>query len=360
MSLDMNVLLQTLINAGGSDLHLTVGRSPVMRVHGGLDDMDFPPLTPEEGLELLKSITPEKNFREFEEVGSTDFAFAFRDGNRFRVSAFRQRGLAQMALRIVPSELLSFEQIGLPSQVSQLLDKTRGLVLVTGPTGSGKTTTLSTMIDYINENFDRHIITVEDPIEYYHTHKKSVITQRELGEDVPSFSEALRRALRQDPDVILLGEMRDLETISAAVSAAETGHLVFGTLHTTGATRTVDRIIDAFPSDQQGQIRAQLSVSVIAVISQVLLPRSDKPGRVAAFEVMYMTPAIENHIRKNETFKIHSAIQTSKKQGMVLMDDQLYELFQAGKITIQEVMSKAQNPKEIEERLADLGTNKAW
>jgi twitching motility protein PilT len=357
--MDMDSLLQALIESKGSDLHITVGRPPVIRLHGGLVDLPYPPLTPEDTEGLLRSVTPERHYQEFQEAGSTDYAFAFHDGNRFRVSAFRQRGLSQMALRIVPSKLLSFDDIGLPQQVRSLLDKTRGLVLVTGPTGSGKTTTLSTMIDYINNTYDRHIVTVEDPIEYYHTHKKSVVTQREVGEDVPTFSEALRRALRQDPDVILLGEMRDLETIHAAVSAAETGHLVFGTLHTTGATRTVDRIIDAFPADQQAQIRAQLAVSVIAVISQVLLPRVDQPGRVAGFEVMFMTAAIENHIRKNETFKIHSVIQTSKKQGMVLLDDQLFDHFQAGRISVQEMMSKAQNHKDLEERLAELGTGGA-
>ncbi len=360
--MEIDGMLQTLINHGGSDLHLTVGRPPVMRLHGKLVDMAIPPLDPDSALELLKAITPEKCMREYEEVGSTDYAFAFKDGNRFRVSAFRQRGMAQMALRIVPSELMTFDQIGLPAQVRALLELTRGLILVTGPTGSGKTTTLATMIDYINENFDRHIITAEDPVEYYHSHKKSVITQREVGDDVPTFEEALRRALRQDPDVILLGEMRDLETIQAAVTAAETGHLVFGTLHTTGATRTMDRIIDAFPADQQAQIRAQLAVSVIAVVSQVLLPRQDKEGRVAAFEIMFMTPAIENHVRKNETFKIHSAIQVSKKLGMVLLDDQLYDHFQAGRISVQEMMNHAQNPKELEERLSDLGDaeGKAW
>jgi twitching motility protein PilT len=242
-------------------------------------------------------------------------------------------------------------ELGLPEASLELLTKPRGLILVTGPTGSGKTTSLAAMLDWININRDRHIITIEDPIEYYHSHKKSIVTQREVGVDVPNFAEALRRALRQDPDVILVGEMRDLETISAAITAAETGHLVFGTLHTTGSARTMDRIIDAFPANQQPQIRAQLSTSIEAVISQVLLPRADGNGRVAAFEVMLMNAAIGNLIRKGETHKIQSTIQTSKRFGMVTLDDYLLDLVRSGVVTAEVALEAAQNRDDLASRL---------
>ncbi|HYC76123.1 MAG TPA: PilT/PilU family type 4a pilus ATPase, partial [Planctomycetota bacterium] len=232
------------------------------------------------------------------------------------------------------------------------LHRPRGLILVTGPTGSGKTTTLATMIDEINRNQPVHVVTIEDPIEYQHEHKKAVINQREVGADVPTFAEAMRRVLRQDPDVILLGEMRDLETISTAITAAETGHLVFGTLHTTGTARTIDRIIDAFPQEQQEQIRTQLALSIVAVISQVLVPRADKRGVCAAFEIMINTPAIENYIRKGETFKITSDIQTGKKRGMVLLDDNLLQLVRDGKISAETALGYAQEPNEMRTRLA--------
>jgi len=253
-------------------------------------------------------------------------------------------------MRQIPQKLMSFEQIGLPESVQDLLHLHRGLILVTGPTGSGKTTTLATMIDWINKHRDVHIITIEDPVEYYHTHQKSQVTQREVGTDVTSFAEAMRRALRQDPDVILLGEMRDLETTSAAISAAETGHLVFGTLHTTGAARTVDRIIDQYPREQQEQIRSQLAQSLVAVISQILVPTPDG-GRAAAFEVMLTNPAIENHIRKCETFKIGSVIQTSRRQGMVLMDDCLLDLYREGRIDKEVALERAFDRKALLTRM---------
>ncbi len=350
--MDAIQLMTTVIERGGSDLHLNPGRPPVVRVHGALHSLSGHDVLDDAASEkLCRSICDDTHWAEIGRVGTTDFGFAHASGNRFRCSVMRQRSRYSAVLRLIPTKLLSFDQIGLPEAAKELLHRPRGLVLVTGPTGSGKTTTLATMIDWINDNLDRHIITVEDPIEYFHSHKKSLVTQRELGTDVPSFPEAIRRALRQDPDVILLGEMRDLDTISAAITAAETGHLVFGTLHTTGSARTVDRIIDAYPTNQQEQVRAQLSVSIAAVISQVLLPRKDKKGRVAAFEVMLMTPAIGNLIRKNETNKIQSTIQTSRRMGMVTLDDCLYDLVKRDVIAREEALDAAQDPKDLEARL---------
>ena len=298
----------------------------------------------------MREITNGSHLEELERIGTTDFGLAHASGNRFRVSVMRQRGRLSAVLRLIPSRLLSFEEIGLPEAAVNILTRPRGLVLVTGPTGSGKTTTLASMIDWINTNLERHIVTIEDPVEYYHTHKKGLVTQREIGDDVPDFPEAMRRVLRQDPDVILLGEMRDLATISAAITAAETGHLVFGTLHTTGSVRTVDRIIDAFPANQQEQIRAQLSVSIVAVISQVLLPR-EEGGRVAGFEVMLMNSAIANLIRKNETNKIPSTIQTSRRFGMITLDDYLYDLATNGVITREVALGASQDVRDLEARL---------
>src|SRR6266702_3886898 len=276
MAYSMSDLLQLVVSEGASDLHEHVGTPPTIRVPG--------------------------NLQHVRERGGADFGFAFGEMARFRVSVFKEKGNFGVVLRQIPSKLLTMEQIGIPPSTKELLYKPRGLCLVTGPTGSGKTTTLASMINVINEERDEaHIITIEDPIEYYHKHKKSLVTQREIGVDVPNFAEALRRALRQDPDCILVGEMRDLETMEAAITAAETGHLVFATLHTTGAARTVDRIVDAFPTDQQEQIRTQLASSIIAVISQVLLVRADGKGRVACFEIMITTPSIQALIRDNKT-----------------------------------------------------------
>lgn len=344
-------LLTEAIELGASDLHLNPGRPPVVRLDGSLTSMGSESLTPAHTEELCRELCNDTHWAEMDSVGSTDLGLAHSSGTRFRVSCLRQKGHYASVLRLIPSELLSMDAIGLPEVVRDLLRRPRGLVLVTGPTGSGKTTTLAAMIDWINENQDRHIITIEDPIEYYHDHKQGLVTQREVGEDVPDFSEAMRRALRQDPDVILLGEMRDLETISAAITAAETGHLVFGTLHTTGSSRTVNRIIDAFPGNQQEQIRAQLSVSLVAVVSQVLMPHSSGKGRVAGFEVMVNTSAIANLIRKNETNKIPSSIQTSRRLGMITLDDHLYELCNDGKIDRQTAIDYAQDERDLEARL---------
>ncbi|MSR17993.1 MAG: type IV pilus twitching motility protein PilT [Phycisphaerales bacterium] len=354
-TLQIDRLLDTVVRQGASDLHLSVGRPPTLRLHGRLRSLATKVLESDDMIALMKSITSEKNQQELQEVGGTDFGFAYGEAARFRVSVFRQRGDVSIVLRQIPNKLLTFDEIGLPTIVRELIRRPRGLFVVTGPTGSGKTTTLATMIDYINTGFERHIITVEDPIEYYHRHKRSVVNQREVGHDVPTFHEALRRGLRMDPDVILVGEMRDLETIEAAIRAAETGHLVFATLHTTGAAGTISRVIDAFPTNQQEQVRVQLSTSLIAILSQQLLARSDKPGRVAAYEFLVITPAISNLIRENKTFRIDSAIQTGKKFGMQLLDDHLWSIYSRGLISAEEMIDKSRNPGDLTEKVHRAG-----
>ncbi|MCF7838041.1 MAG: type IV pilus twitching motility protein PilT [Candidatus Marinimicrobia bacterium] len=351
----MSDLLQLVVDEGASDLHLAVGIPPVLRLNGHMHPLDADPLRPEDTDRLMKSITSEAHQQTVREGGGTDFGFGFGEAARFRVSVLKQKGMIGMVLRQIPSKLMTLEEIGLPHQIKELLFRPRGLVLVTGPTGSGKTTTLASMINVINRERDCHIITIEDPIEYYHEHKRSIVTQRELGVDVPSFSEALRRGLRQDPDVMLVGEMRDLETMEAAITAAETGHLVFATLHTTGAARTVDRIVDAFPTNQQEQIRTQLASSIVAVISQVLLVRADQPGRVAAFEVMISTPSIQALIRDSKTFRITSDIQTGAKWGMVTLDAYLMALYDAGRIAYEDLITKCQDRDAILQKLQDTG-----
>jgi len=344
-------LLQTVVNRNASDLHIAVGQPPVLRLHGRLVKLETKVLEPEDTVALMKSISPERCQQELQEQGGSDFGFAFGDQARFRVSIFKQKGYVGMVLRQIPLEMLTFEDLGTPPVLSKLILRPRGLVIVTGPTGSGKTTTLAAAIDYLNDNVDHHIITIEDPIEFYHTHKKSTINQREVGVDVPSFAEAIRRALRQDPDVILVGEMRDLETIEAAITAAETGHVVFGTLHTTGAQGTINRIIDVFPTNQQEQIRTQLSVAVIGILSQALLPRKTG-GRVAAYEMLVVTPAIANLIRENKTFRINSAIQTGHKLGMQLLDDHMFKLWEQGVVEEEDIIVKAVNPDELSAKIA--------
>ena len=353
-TIHIDKLLEVCIKQGASDLHLHVGRPPVLRLRGRLRSLETKVLEPEDTVALMKSITPDRSQQELQEHGSTDFGFEFGDKGRFRTSVFMQKGNISLVLRLIPNKLFDIDELGLPTIIPQLLRRPRGLFLVTGPTGSGKTTTLGAMINYVNKNLDRHIITVEDPIEYYHTHKKSLISQREVGTDVPSFSEALRRALRQDPDVILVGELRDLETIESALRAAETGHLVFGTLHTSSAQGTVTRIIDQFPTDQQEQVRVQLSESLIGVICQALMPRVDIRGMTAAYEFMVVTSAISNLIRENKVFRIPSSIQTGKKFGMQLLDDHLYRLYSEGKISEEDAIDKAQDPDQIREKLASV------
>jgi twitching motility protein PilT len=355
MSYSMSDLLHLVVSENASDLHIRVGSPPVIRVHGVLHRVEGPQLKPEDAEELMRSITSEDHIQQVRERGGADFGFAFGELARFRVSIFKEKGHFGVVARQIPNKMLTMEQIGLPPSVKELLYKPRGLVLVTGPTGSGKTTTLASMINIINEERDdAHIVTIEDPIEYYHKHKKSLITQREVNVDVPNFAEALRRSLRQDPDVVLVGELRDLETMDAAITAAETGHLVFGTLHTTGAAKTIDRIVNAFPFTQQEQIRIQLSTVLQAVISQLLIPRCDKPGRVAIFEIMVNTPSVAALIRDNKTFRINSDIQTGAKFGMVTLDSFLLEKYTMGMISEEEVITKSQDPATTMQKIEEM------
>ena len=350
-TLQIDKLLETVVREGVSDLHLTTKQPPVVRLDGRLVQLETKVLDNDDMVGLMKSITPERNQQELQEVGGTDFGFAFGDKARFRVAVFKQRGDIAMVLRQIPNLFLTFEQLGLPTgPIQKLLERPRGLFLVTGPTGSGKTTTLASMINHMNDTMDHHVITLEDPIEYYHEHKGCTINQRAIGVDVPSFAEALRRSLRMDPDVILVGEMRDLETIESAITAAETGHVVFGTLHTTGAQGTVNRIIDAFPSNQQDQIRVQLSTALIGILSQQLLHKLPK-GRVAAYELLVLTPAIQNLIREGKTFRINSSIQTGRKYGMQLLDDHLFQLWKNGLCEEQDVILKSTLPDELTHRI---------
>jgi twitching motility protein PilT len=343
-------LLTTVIQLKASDLHIAVGQPPVLRHHGRMRRLETKTLDSDDTTSLMKAITPDRCQQELQEKGGTDFAISF-GGNRFRCAVFKQKGVIGMVLRLIPSTFLTFEQIGMPDAIPRLITRPRGLLLVTGPTGSGKTTSLASMINWINDNYDRHIITMEDPIEYYHSHKKSTVNQREIGVDVPDFPEALRRALRMDPDIILVGEMRDLATIHAAIEAAETGHVVFATLHTSGAASTINRIIDVFPKEQQDQIRTQLSTALIGVLSQTLLPR--KPdGLVAAYEMMVITPAIQNLVRENKVYRIDSSIQTGRKHGMFLLDESLFKLWRDGLVEKEDILGRTSKPAEMAAKIA--------
>lgn len=351
MAAELDKLLDLVIAKNASDLHLTVGLPPVIRLHRHLKQLDHPMLTKHDTIAFMRAVATEKKQQEIKERGGCDFGFTYDKKARFRVSIYTQKGQVGLEFRLIPSRIKKLDEIGLPDTIKELLTRPRGLILVTGPTGCGKTTTLASMIDHINTETSCHIITIEDPIEYYHQHKKSIITQREVYHDITSFSDAIVKTLRMDPDVILVGEMRDLDTIQTAITAAETGHLVFATLHTTGAARTINRIVDAFPHEQQEQVRTQLSSSLLAVISQVLIPTADCKGVVAAFEIMVSTPAIEHLIRENEPHKIISSIQTGGKLGMVLLDDYLFKLFNEEKITYQDMMDYAQNPSNLAMKL---------
>ena len=355
-TIQIDRLLDTAIKQGASDIHLTVGKVPTLRMRGRLKELKTKVLEASDTMALMKELAPERAQVELQEHGGADFAFGYGEQARFRVAIFKAKGNIAIVLRQIPTKLMGLDEIGLPPIVTELCRRPQGLFLVTGPTGSGKTTTLASMINYINEHMDRHIITIEDPIEYYHSHKLSIINQREVGTDVPTFAEALRRALRQDPDVAMVGELRDLETIESAVRAAETGHLVFGTLHTTGAAGTINRIIDAFPTNQQAQIRIQLSGSLMAVLSQQLLPHANKTQMVAAYEFMVVTPAIANMIRegKANTY-IDSSIQTGAKFGMQLLDDHLWTLFSQNVIEAGDMIDKAKSPENVIEKLHKAG-----
>ena len=350
----MNELLELVVEQNASDLHLQVNQPPTLRLSGSMTPIDGPALTPADTEQLMQSITPDSHISNVKLNGGADFGFAFGEKARFRVSVLRAKGNYGLVLRQIPYKMFGLRDIGLPDKVRELLYRPRGLILVTGPTGSGKSTTLASMVNYINENRDGHIITIEDPIEYYHNHKRCVVTQREVHSDVPSFAEAIRRALRQDPDIILVGEMRDLETIEAAISAAETGHLVFGTLHTNGAAKTIDRIVDAFPANMKDMIRTQLASSVQAVISQVLCKKIGG-GRIAGYEIMINTTSIASLIRENKTFRINSDIQTGANLGMITMDTHLMSLFNRELISADECVEMAQDPVVMREKLVAAG-----
>ncbi len=344
-------LLGRMVKDGGSDLHISSNLPPVARIDGNLKRYDMPPLTPDEVENLLFPMLTNEQRRRLEQDWELDFSYGVEGISRFRVNFYKDKGNYAAAFRTITEKVPSFEQLGLPDIVRKTSEKPRGLVLVTGPTGSGKSTTLAAMIDYINTTRSLHILTIEDPIEYIHTSKQSIIHQRELGMDTRSFSNALRAALREDPDIILVGEMRDHETIALALTAAETGHLVFGTLHTSSAAQTIDRIIDVFPEGQQQQIRVQLANSLVAVFAQTLLPRlqpnGTKKGRVMAQEIMLVTPAISNLIRESKAAQIYSTIQMNQGMGMQTLEMSLANLHKEGKITLEDAMSRSSRPDEL-------------
>ncbi len=349
--LDMNELLAFAVENKASDIHFAAGIPPKLRINGKLVGLEMDPLNPATVAEVLGSVMNDKQKKVLRERGEVDFSYAHQSCGRFRVNVYMDRGNMAGAFRRVDTVIPRPDQLGIPSAVVELYKRRRGLVLVTGPTGSGKSTTLASIINKANENRSDHIITLEDPIEYVHNHKKAIVNQREVGMDTLSYNNALRAALREDPDIILVGEMRDYETISIAVTAAETGHLVFSTLHTIGAASTIDRIIDVFPPHQQQQIRTQLSMVLVGVISQQLLPTADGKGRVAAFEVMIANPAIRSLIRDAKTHQIQATVQTSKAQGMITMDDALYDLYQGGVISRDMALTYAQEVDTLRKKL---------
>jgi twitching motility protein PilT len=335
------------IQMEASDLHITAGLPPMVRIHGKVEPLDYPPLTPNVTRELIYDILSNDQRQRLENEWELDFSYSVPHTARFRVNVYFQKGAIGAAFRAIPEVIKNIKELGLPEAVEDMTEKPRGLVLVTGPTGSGKSTSLAAMIDKINATRHEHIMSVEDPIEFLHTHKQCIVNQREVNQDTKSFAQALKHVLRQDPDVILVGEMRDLETISLAVTAAETGHLVFGTLHTQDTPQTVDRIIDVFPPHQQHQIRAQLAIALQGIITQTLLPRKDGKGRVVACEVLVPTPGVRNLIREGKNHQIYSAIQTGGKYGMRTMDAALVELVSRGLISQQEAEKRSSNPDEL-------------
>jgi len=346
--LNLRILLQEMIQRGASDLHITVGNPPKLRVDGDLVTSHASQvLAPKDTMSLAYSILTENQKKRFETDDELDFSFGVQNLSRFRGNVYKQRGCVAMAIRQIPYEIVSIEKLGLPPVINKLAERPRGLVLVTGPTGSGKSTTLAAMIDKVNKERKSHIITIEDPIEFIHRHQNCTINQREVGADTQSFSAALKYALRQDPDIILVGEMRDLETISAALTIAETGHLVFATLHTNSAAESINRIIDAFPSHQQAQVRAQLAFVLEGVVTQTLIPRAKGRGRIAAVEIMMCTPAIRAVIRDEKIHQIYSLMQAGKKHGMQTMNDALQVLYMQGEVTLAEALKRSGDPNEL-------------
>jgi twitching motility protein PilT len=351
----IDAFFKVMKEAGSSDLHMTTGAPPMVRLHGEMQPIKYPPLTHEQNKSILYEIMTEYHRKTFEETHDLDFAYEVPAiKSRFRANVFMQRKGIGAVFRIIPTKILSVQQLGLPKSVLKLAQYNRGLVLVTGPTGSGKSTTLAALIDYINENRKDHILTIEDPIEFVHENKNCLVNQREVHRHTDSFASALRAALREDPDIILVGEMRDLETTALAIEAAETGHLVYGTLHTNSATKTVDRMINQFPADRQDQIRAMLSEGLKGVVSQNLLKTADGKGRCAAQEIMFVTPAVGNLIREEKTFQLPSIIQTNRQEGMQLMDQSLLDLVQIGKVAVDAAYFYAQDKKYFMEQVEEL------
>jgi twitching motility protein PilT len=348
LQVNLHQLLKTMIDKGASDLHITTGSAPLLRIDGQIVPLRLPPLSPIDTKQLIYSILTEEQKVNFEKHNELDLSFGVKNLSRFRANVFMQRGAIAAAFRAIPFKIMSFDDLGLPPIVAELCAKPRGLVLVTGATGSGKSTTLATMIDKINSENRMHILTVEDPIEFLHPHKMCVVNQREIGADTASFKTALRYILRQDPDVVLVGELRDLETIEAALTIAETGHLVFATLHTNSCAQTINRIIDVFPANQQQQIRAQLSFTLQGVVSQTLLPRMGQPGRALAMEIMVPNPAIRNLIREDKIHQIYSQMQVGQERfGMVTFNQSLFNLFSRRLVSLEEAMAASQDPDEL-------------
>jgi len=351
----LNDYLFDALREGASDLHVTVGLPPMVRVNGEVRPLDYPKLTPQMTREMIYDILTSDQRQRLENDWELDMSYTLPRTSRFRVNVYFQRGSLGAAFRTIPHEIKSFGQLGLPKAIEEMTEKPRGLVLVTGPTGSGKSTTLAAMIDRINETRSEHIMSVEDPIEFLHQHKRCIVNQREVNQDTKSFAGALKHVLRQDPDVILVGEMRDLETISIALTSAETGHLVFGTLHTQDAPQTIDRVIDVFPAGQQGQIRVQLANALQGVITQTLLPRKDGGGRVVACEILVPTPGVRNLIREGKVHQIYSAMQTGGKFGMQTMDASLVELVRRGLVSREEAEKRSREPDELRRLMGGMG-----
>jgi len=349
----MRELLEEMVSRGASDLHLTAGVPPQFRVDGCIQSSDFTVMTGEETRRLAYSILNEEQKKRFENDKELDFSFGVQGISRFRANVFLQRGVTSMAVRQIPYNIHSFDELGLPSIVQKMIEKVQGMILVTGPTGSGKSTTLATMVDFVNSNRSGHIITIEDPIEYVHQHKRSIINQREINNDTKTFTDALKYVLRQDPDVILIGEMRDRETIAAALTIAETGHLAMATLHTNSTYESINRIIDVFPPGQQNQIRSQLSFCLTGVITQQLIPRASGKGRVLCLEIMVCTPAIKAMIRDNKTHQIYGLLQAGQKHGMQTMNQSLYQAYVNKWITREQALGRSTEPSELTQMLGE-------